>query len=315
MTILVTGGAGFIGSHLTERLLQLGHTVICLDNLDDYYDPGLKQQHIQAFTGSPAYHFIKGDIRRQELVADILSGHQCDTVIHLAARAGVRPSVFAPALYVDVNVNGTLSVLEAMRQTGVRRLILASSSSVYGNTPGIPFREDQTGEQPVSPYASSKYAAELLAHAYHSLYHFDISCLRLFTVYGPRQRPEMAISQFVHGLLTQTPIRVFGDGSVVRNYTYIDDTVTGFLQALTHLQGFQRLNIGGAEAISLQQLISLLEQLTGQTTRIQHFPLQPGDVLYTAADLTLAQRRIGYHPAIPLREGLQRFISWHKKKR
>lgn len=314
MTILVTGGAGFIGSHLTERLLQSGHTVVCLDNLDDYYDPGLKQQHIQAFTTNPAYHFIHGDIRRQPLVADILSGHQCDTVIHLAARAGVRPSVFAPARYLDVNVNGTLSVLEAMRQTDTTRLILASSSSVYGNTSTIPFREDQTGEQPVSPYAASKYAAELLAHAYHSLHGFDISCLRLFTVYGPRQRPEMAISQFVHGLLTNTPIQVFGDGSVVRSYTYIDDAITGIVQALIHLRGFQRLNIGGAETISLRELIGLLEELTGRTTPVQHVPQQPGDVRYTAADLTLARQQINYYPTISLRQGLERFVDWYKKK-
>lgn len=314
MTILVTGGAGFIGSHLTERLLQSGHTVVCLDNLDDYYDPGLKQQHIEAFTSRPGYHFIRGDIRRQPLVADILSGHQCDTVIHLAARAGVRPSVHHPGLYFDVNLNGTLSVLEAMRQTGVSRMIFASSSSVYGNQPGTPFREDQTGEQPVSPYAASKHAAELLAHTYHSLYGFDISCLRLFTVYGPHQRPEMAISRFVHGLLTQTPISVFGDGSVVRSYTYIDDTITGFMQALAHLRGFQRLNIGGAEAISLRQLIGLLEELTGRTTRVQHVPQQPGDVRYTAADLTLARQQIHYYPTVSLREGLDRFVDWYQKK-
>jgi UDP-glucuronate 4-epimerase len=315
MTILVTGGAGFIGSHLTERLLQLGHTVVCLDNLDDYYDPQLKHQNSKSFTNHPAYTFVEGDIRQQSLVADLLRDYACETVIHLAARTGVRPSVHMPALYIDVNVNGTVSVLEAMRQTGVRKLILASSSSVYGNTTHTSFRESDTGHQPVSPYAASKHAMELLAHTYHSLYQFDISCLRLFTVYGPRQRPEMAISQFVASILTQTPIRIFGDGSVIRNYTYIDDTVTGFILALDHLHGFRILNIGGGQAVSLHELIASLEQITGLPALLTYHPLQPGDVLYTSADLTLARQQIGYEPATSLQTGLRAFVDWYQQSK
>ncbi|QJW88493.1 NAD-dependent epimerase/dehydratase family protein [Spirosoma taeanense] len=314
MTILLTGAAGFIGSHLTRQLLAAGHVVIGLDNFDDQYDPALKRQAIRPFIRLANYRLVTGDIRDQALLAEVLSQYRCDTVVHLAARTGVRASVHEPALCIDVNVTGTLALLEAMRVSNVRRLVLASSSSVYGNSSFVPFREDDEANGPLSPYAMSKRSAELLAHTYHHLYGFDVACLRFFTVYGPRQRPEMAISKFTARLLDGKPITLYGDGSTTRNYTYVQDTVTGIIQAIHHLGGFDLLNIGGMASISLSELVHLIEQAVGQRAIINWQPAQPGDAQSTCADLRQAQARIGYYPSVSIKEGIGRFINWYKKQ-
>lgn len=313
MTILITGVAGFIGSHLTEQLLLAGHVVIGLDNFDDQYDPGRKEVNVRLFTGNPRFRFIMGDVRDQTLLTDLLKRYPCDSVIHLAARAGVRASVREPGLCLDVNVNGTLSLLEAMRMTDVRRLVLASSSSVYGDSTAVPFREDDEAGRPLSPYAMSKRSAELLAHTYHHLYGFDVACLRFFTVYGPRQRPEMAISLFTEKMYDGQPITLFGDGSTARNYTYVRDTVAGIMRALYHLGGFDLLNIGGAASIGLRNLVELLEQAIGRKAIIDWQPAQPGDVTLTCADLRLARKRIGYQPSVSIEEGISQYIRWYEQ--
>lgn len=313
MKILITGVAGFIGSHLTQYLLAAGHSIVGIDNFDDQYDPVRKHQNVSLFSAHPAFRLVVGDIRDQSRLIDTLHYHHCDTVIHLAARTGVRTSVREPALCLDVNINGTLSVLEAMRLTRINRLIMASSSSVYGDSPHVPFREgDQTG-RPLSPYAMSKRSAELLAHSYHHLYGFDVACLRFFTVYGPRQRPEMAISQFIEKIYMGQPITVYGDGSTARNYTYIDDTITGIALSLQHLAGFELLNIGGVSSVSLHQLIALIERTLGRKAIIDWQPAQPGDVVSTSADNRYAQLRIGYAPSVPIEEGISRVAQWCKQ--
>jgi UDP-glucuronate 4-epimerase len=314
MIILLTGAAGFIGSHLTEQLLAVGHQVIGLDNFDDQYDPDRKYANLHSFSGHPQFKLITGDIRDQALVTDLLRRYNCDTVVHLAARTGVRTSVNEPARCLDVNVNGTLSLLEAMRATTVRRLVMASSSSVYGNSDHIPFREDDNANRPLSPYAMSKRSAELLAHTYHHLYGFDVACLRFFTVYGPRQRPEMAISLFTEQLLNGQPITLFGDGTTARNYTYIHDTVIGILRSIYCLGGYNLLNIAGTGSVTLHDLILVIEKAVDRKAKIDWQPSQPGDVILTCADLSLAAERIGYRPTISIEEGINRYVNWYKRE-
>lgn len=313
--VLLTGAAGFIGSHLTEQLLAVGHHVVGLDNFDDQYDPVRKHLNIHSVKDHPHFQLVVGDIRDQDLVTDLLRQHHCDTVVHLAARTGVRTSVNEPRRCIDVNVNGTLSLLEAMRTTNVRRLVMASSSSVYGNSGRVPFREDQDADHPLSPYAMSKRSAELLAHTYHHLYGFDVACLRFFTVYGPRQRPEMAISRFTGQLFDDQPITLFGDGTTARSYTYIHDTIMGILRAISHLGGYDLLNIGGVASVGLRDLVSLLEQATGHKAIINWQPAQPGDVTLTCADPHHAASRIGYRPTVHMEEGINRYIRWYKQER
>ncbi|GAB3894900.1 NAD-dependent epimerase/dehydratase family protein [Spirosoma agri] len=313
MVILLTGAAGFIGSHLTEHLLGLGHTVIGFDNFDNQYDPARKQLNLRLIKGHRNVNVIEGDIRDQTLLADVLRRYQCDTVVHLAARTGVRDSVREPALCLDVNVNGTLSLLEAMRTTNVRRLVMASSSSVYGNSTFVPFREDDDANLPLSPYAMSKRSAELLTHTYHHLHGFNVACLRFFTVYGPRQRPEMAISRFTEKMFGGQPITIFGDGNTSRNYTYIYDTVMGITSAINHLNGFDLLNIGGAASTNLRDLVSMIERAVGRKAVIDWQPNQPGDVTLTCADLHRASNRIGYFPSIQIEEGINRFVRWYQQ--
>ncbi len=314
MTILLTGGAGFIGSHLTDQLLTDGHTVICLDNIDDYYEPALKRANVALYITHPNFLFVLGDVRDGALLNSLFGQYPIQAVIHLAARAGVRPSVQNPSLYVDVNINGTLTLLEAMRRVGVKKMVLASSSSVYGNGTGYPVQESDVADRPLSPYAASKRGAELLAHTYHHLYGFDIMCLRFFTVYGPRQRPEMAISQFTHRILHHKPITFFGNGSTSRDYTFVTDTVTGIVLALHGPSGFWILNIGSNDPVSLRRLVDVIEQTIGHPAQIDWQPMQPGDVEHTRADLTLAQQVLGYAPKVSLASGIQQFINWSKMR-
>ncbi|GAB3260741.1 GDP-mannose 4,6-dehydratase [Larkinella harenae] len=314
MTILLTGGAGFIGSNLAEQLLNEGHRVVCLDSLDAYYDPNSKWENVRQSLNHPEYQFHQGDIRDAALVGTLFETNAFDAVIHLAARAGVRPSVQDPALYYDVNVNGTLTLLQAMQQFGVSKMVFASSSSVYGDSPRVPFDETDTADRPLSPYAASKRAAELLCHTFHHLYGFDIFCLRFFTVYGPQQRPEMAISQFTDHIINGKPINVFGDGSTARDYTYVSDIVNGIIQSLVNLNGYEVLNIGGSDPISLAGLIQVIEQAVGVPAQINRLPMQPGDVQQTYARIEKASQLIGYRPSIQIEAGIRQFVEWYRTR-
>jgi UDP-glucuronate 4-epimerase len=307
--ILVTGGAGFIGSHVCAALLRSGHTVVALDNFDDFYDPEIKQRNITELLGSGGFSLVNGDIRDEATVNDLLS-RGVDAVIHLAARAGVRPSIEQPLLYEDVNVRGTSVLLEACREHQVRNFVFASSSSVYGNNKKIPFAESDRVDEPISPYAATKRAGELLSYTYHHLYRMNVTCLRLFTVYGPRQRPDLAIHKFARLIEAGQPVPVYGDGSMMRDFTYIDDIVGGVLQALDRCNGYHIYNLGESRPVSVNELIAALETALGKKAIIERFPLQPGDVTRTFADVSLAQAELGYEPKTELHDGLARFVEW-----
>ncbi len=306
MRVLVTGGAGFIGSHAAEALLARGDQVSVIDNLDPYYDPAIKRGNL-ALLGD-RLRFIEGDLRDPEALGAALEG--VDAVLHLAARAGVRRSIAEPALYVDNNVRGMQLLLDAMRDRGLRRLVYASSSSVYGARSEGPFRESDPVRAPESPYAATKMAGELLAHAASRTWGLSVSCCRLFTVYGPRQRPEMAIHLFARLALAGAPIRRFGDGNSERDYTYVGDIVSGLLAALDRPEGFAVYNLGGARPVTLNQLLDGIARAFDVTLRIEQAPDQPGDVPVTWADTSLARERLGYAPQVDLDEGLARFRTW-----
>lgn len=311
MTILVTGGAGFIGSHLVERLLTERHQVICLDNFDPFYDPALKRRNLAHALRDSRFRLVEGDLRDEGLIGKLFREEKIDIVAHLAARAGVRPSVQDPALYADVNIRGTIHLLEACRKNGVGRFVFASSSSVYGNNSRVPFSEEDPVNAPVSPYAATKKAGELLCHTYHHLYRLDVACLRYFTVYGPRQRPEMAIHLFTRSIHEGRKISIFGDGSSLRDYTYIDDAIEGTLGALSREHGYEIYNIGESQTIPLSQLIQALGEQIGKKALVEHVPEQPGDVKHTYADIRKAREHLGYNPKTDIREGLSRFIHWY----
>jgi len=315
MHILVTGGAGFIGSHLCESLLGDGHRVVALDNFDPFYDPGVKRDNLTRLSQWPAFRFIEGDIRNPAIFQDIFSKNTVDAVVHLAAKAGVRPSILQPAEYLDVNVTGTLQLLEAMRTAGVPRLLFASSSSVYGNQEKTPFSETDDVSNPISPYAATKRTGELLAYTYHHLYSIQTACLRLFTVYGPRQRPDLAIHKFAHLALDNKPIPLYGDGSTRRDYTFVADTVRGIRQVLELPDlGYEIFNLGGGTPVTLLEMVYALEKALGHTLDIQYLDKQPGDVDQTFADVTKAQARFGYQPQVGLEEGVQRFVEWFEAR-
>lgn len=309
--IVVTGGAGFIGSHLCEALLRTAHKVVALDNLDDFYDPAVKRRNLDSARRRDNFTLVEGDIRDEQLVSDVVS-RDVDVVVHLAARAGVRPSIEQPVLYQDVNVRGTAVVLEACRQHGIDKFIFGSSSSVYGNNKKVPFAETDNVDKPISPYAATKRAGELLGHTYHHLYGLATTCLRLFTVYGPRQRPDLAIHKFARLIAAGKPIPVFGDGSMMRDFTYIDDIIQGILKAIDRCDGFHIYNLGESKPVSLSELISLLEVALGRKAIINRLPTQPGDVDRTYADITLAGRELGYQPSMDLSVGLARFVEWFR---
>jgi UDP-glucuronate 4-epimerase len=310
-SVFVTGGAGFIGSHLADRLLEEGKRVVALDNFDDFYNPALKRRNIQKARQHPRFRLIEGDLREPGLLEGLLQQEKFDVVAHLAARAGVRPSIQNPFLYADVNIRGTLQVLEACRKSGTRRLVFASSSSVYGNNSKVPFCEEDPVSRPISPYAATKRAAELMCHTYHHLYGMDIACLRFFTVYGPRQRPEMAIHHFTRLVHEGKKISLFGDGKSSRDYTYIDDIMDGTLGALSREHGFEIFNLGESRTVPLAGLVQAIEKQLGKKAVIEYLPAQPGDVEHTYADIRKARDRLGYEPHTDLEEGLSRFIRWY----
>lgn len=310
---LLTGGAGFIGSHLTRRLFGRGDRVTVLDDFNDYYDPARKRANVAPFTQRDDYRLVEGDIRDTELVDSLFADGGFDSVIHLAARAGVRPSLRQPILYEDVNCIGTLRLLEAARRHGPQTFVFGSSSSVYGINRKVPFAEDDRVDLPISPYATTKRAGELLCFNYHHLYDLKVSCLRFFTVYGPAQRPEMAIHKFTDLLARDESIPLYGDGGSRRDYTYIDDIVDGIEAALDLAPDFEIFNLGGAETTALADLVRWLAEELAVTPRIEYLPDQPGDVPITYADVSKAARMLGYSPKVSIREGLERFVEWYRK--
>ncbi|HJX25544.1 MAG TPA: GDP-mannose 4,6-dehydratase [Chthoniobacterales bacterium] len=311
MRILVTGGAGFIGSHLAEKLLAAGHNVAILDDFNDYYDPKIKRANIAGVLKDVAVHQI--DLRENGAVRDLFHRQKFETVVHLAARAGVRPSIQHPQLYYDTNVNGTLHLLEAARMTAVERFIFASSSSVYGMAKTVPFSEDLHLTQTISPYAATKIAGEFLCSTYSHLYQMRVVALRYFTVYGPRQRPDLAIHRFTKQIHAGNPIDQFGDGTTRRDYTYIDDIVQGTIAAFEYNGPlFDIFNLGESETIQLKDLISAIEEALGKKAKINRLPEQPGDVPLTCADISKARKLLGYNPKTKLRDGLPRFIEWFR---
>jgi UDP-glucuronate 4-epimerase len=309
--VLVTGGAGFIGSHACERLLARGDSVTVLDNFNDFYDPALKRENLAAIPGARA---VEGDIRDVELVRRLFEEGSFDVLLHLAAMAGVRPSLLDPLHYEDVNVRGTLVLLEELRRRPGTRMVFASSSSVYGASEEAPFREDAGLHRPVSPYAATKRAGELLCYTYHHLYDIPTTCLRFFTVYGPRQRPEMAIHKFVRATLQGRAIPFYGDGSSRRDYTYIDDIVDGVLRAIDRCAGYEIYNLGESRTTSLAELVALVGEVCDKEPTLEVLPSQPGDVPLTYADVSKARAELGYEPTTAVREGLERFVAWYRAR-
>jgi UDP-glucuronate 4-epimerase len=294
-----------------EALLRQGRRVIAFDNFDDFYDPAAKRGHVAELLDHRDFELIEGDIRDARAVQRAVS-RGVEAVIHLAARAGVRPSIEQPLLYEDVNVKGTLTLLEACRRAAGLRFLFGSSSSVYGNNAKAPFSESDRVDAPISPYAATKLAGELLCRTYVHLYDMNITCLRFFTVYGPRQRPDLAIHKFVRLLEAGEPLPVFGDGTMSRDYTYVDDIVAGVVRAEEMCRGFHLYNLGGSHPVTLTELIAQLERATGREARLDRRPPQPGDVEHTYADITLAGKELGFHPATELVVGLSRFVDWFR---
>jgi UDP-glucuronate 4-epimerase len=312
---LVTGGAGFIGSHVVEALLARGERVVCVDNFDSFYDPAIKRANLRAVMAHERFSLVEADIRDQGAMAKLCETHRVDRVFHAAARAGVRPSLADPLLYEDVNVRGTITLLEVIRRRPISTFVFASSSSVYGGLTTVPFSETAVVNRPISPYAATKLAGEVICHTYHHLYGLPITCLRFFTVYGPRQRPEMAIHQFVRLIEAGQPVPMFGDGSAKRDFTYIDDVVQGVLAALDQPFPYEIFNLGESETIELKALIQLIEQSLGKKARIEALPAQPGDMPVTYADITKAKALLGYRPSTPVKDGVKQFVEWFRGKR
>ncbi len=306
---MITGVAGFIGSNLAATLLKNGHAVTGIDNFDTFYDPAIKRKVVGRLKEHPAFSITEGDIRDRKALDDFLAAEKPDVVIHLAARAGVRPSIEQPELYYDVNVTGTLVLLEAMRAAGIKDMLFASSSSVYGNNKKVPFSETDAVDNPISPYAATKKTGELLCYTYHHLYDFNIFCLRFFTVYGPGQRPEMAIQQFGRKITEGTPITLFGDGTTRRDYTFIEDIVAGIMASAEKLKGYEILNLGNSDTISLIDLVRGIEETLNKKAIIEWKPMQPGDVEITFADISKAKKLLGYSPDYPVKKGLKRMFS------
>ncbi len=311
---LVTGGAGFIGSHVTEALLVRGERVVALDNFDPFYDRAVKERNLQGALGHEQYRFIEGDIRDADLVSDLLQSERVTQIVHLAAKAGVRPSLLDPAAYLSANVEGTLALLEAARHHEVRKLVFGSSSSVYGAASEVPFREDQDITRPISPYAASKVAGEAYCYAFHHLYSIPLVVLRFFTVYGPRQRPDLAINKFARLLAAGEPVTMYGDGSSSRDYTFIADIVAGILAALESDLDFEIINLGSSSPVRLIDLIEAVGAALGAPVRINREPMQAGDVPRTYACVDKAQRLLGWQPTTSLDEGLKRYLTWLREQ-
>ncbi len=309
MKAVVTGAAGFIGSHLTERLLEEGHAVVGIDSFDTFYDPQIKRRNIARSLQNPGFHLVEADIRDQAAMERAI-GDDIDVIVHLAARAGVRPSIEQPALYSDVNINGTVVLLEIARKRQIRKFVFASSSSVYGNNKKVPFAESDNVDFPISPYAATKKAGELICHTYHHLYDIGMTCLRFFTVYGPRQRPDLAIHKFARLIEAGRPVPIYGDGTMRRDFTYIDDIINGVVAAIECCAGYKIYNLGESRPICVSDLVAEIEKALGKTAGRDCLPTQPGDVDQTYADVAKAQRELGYQPATHIADGLAEFVRW-----
>jgi len=313
--ILITGGAGFIGSHLVDHLLaEGGWRITVVDDFNDFYNPAIKRENLSARLANTNFKVVEADIRNQETLSHVFSDANFDCLVHLAARAGVRPSLKEPRLYVETNVNGTLNLLELARAHGVKQFVFGSSSSVYGSNAKVPFSENDPIFNPISPYAATKAAGELLCHSYAHLYDMRIVCLRFFTVYGARQRPDLAIHKFAKLISAGWPIPVFGDGTTRRDYTYIDDIIAGVRAAMDYDQSkYEVINLGESRTVELRELIGLLEQALGRQAEIDRQPLQPGDVPQTFADIGKARRLLGYDPQTQIEKGIEKFVEWFKE--
>ncbi len=309
--ILITGGAGFIGSHLVERLLKMGEEVVCLDNFNDFYDPQIKRNNIRVSLENPRFNLAEGDIRDLDFLDNLFGTHRFDMVIHLAAMAGVRPSIEQPQLYNEVNVMGTTNLLEQCKLKSIKKFIFGSSSSVYGINSKVPFSEEDRVEQAISPYGATKLAGEVICHTYHHLYGISVVSLRFFTVYGPRQRPEMAIHKFIRLISSGEEVPMYGDGSSCRDYTYVDDIIDGIVASVSLDCRFEIINLGNSRTIKLKDLISLMEKQLGKRAKIKPLPNQPGDVPITYADISKARRLLNYHPNFPIEKGLAKMVDWY----
>jgi len=309
-TILLTGAAGFIGSSLLEKIIDR-HKIVAIDDFNDFYNPQWKNQNIEPFLTHKNLTLYKTDITNLPDISQIFRNHKIDKIVHLAARAGVRPSLINPALYQQVNVGGTLNLLELAKQNGVAHFINASSSSVYGNQAKVPFAETDPVNEPISPYAASKKSAEMFCYAYANLYNIKISCLRFFTVYGPKGRPDMAPYLFTKAILDGESIKQFGDGSSKRDYTYIDDIVAGIIKAIERPFAFEIFNLGNNQPVSLQEFINTIEAVSAKKAVIEQLPKQPGDVELTYADISKARTMLDWEPKTSLSEGLSNFIPWY----
>ena len=318
-TYLITGGAGFIGSSLSEKLVKEGNKVIAIDNFCDFYNPKVKESNVKELLKNENFKLYRKDIRDREALKQIFEENKIDVVMHLAAMAGVRPSIENPVLYQDVNCMGTQNILEEMKAHNCKNLVMASSSSVYGNCKEIPFREDMIVDFAISPYAATKKANEVMTHVYHKLFNMNVIMLRFFTVYGPKQRPDLAINKFTRLMLDDKEIPMFGDGTTSRDYTYIDDIVDGIKKSCEYVMKndnvYEILNLGNSTPVSLKEMINTIAEVLGKEPKIKELPMQPGDVERTFADISKAKELIGYNPQTSFQKGIENFVKWYKINR
>lgn len=314
MNILITGGAGFIGSTLADKLIKENNKVIVIDNFNDYYSPKLKEKNVFHNLTNLNYSLYRNDICDKDAVEKIFEKNNIDCVVHIAARAGVRPSLENPLAYAETNIDGTINILEAMRKNNVKKMVFASSSSVYGNCKAEKFSEDLKVTEPISPYAATKSACEQFLYTYSKLYDIQSICLRFFTVFGPRQRPDLAIRKFIELIEQDKPIPVYGDGTTMRDYTYIDDIVSGIMSAIKYDKTpYEIINLGGGSPVTLNEMIETIEKVLGKNAKIDRLPMQPGDVDKTVSDITKAKKLLGYEPKTTFEEGIRNFIEWRKR--
>lgn len=317
-TYLITGGAGFIGSTLADAILKEGKKVVVVDNFCDFYNPKIKEQNVKNNLGNANYKLYRVDIRDKEALDTVFSENNVNVIIHLAAMAGVRPSIDNPILYQEVNGIGTQNILEMAKKYNIKKLVMASSSSVYGNCKEVPFKENFIVDYAISPYAATKKSNEVMAHVYHHLYGMNIIMLRFFTVYGPKQRPDLAINKFTRLMLENKPIPMFGDGTTSRDYTYVDDIVDGIVKSINYVQNnenvYEIINIGNSSPTSLIEMINTIAEVLGVTPNIEKLPMQPGDVEKTYADISKARKMLGYEPKTSFREGIEKFINWYTNR-
>ena len=316
-TYFITGGAGFIGSTLSQKLIEQGNKVVTIDNFCDFYNPKIKEDNVKELLQNENFKLYRADIRYRQAIKEIFDENKIDIVMHLAAMAGVRPSIENPILYQEVNCMGTQNILEEMREHGVKNGVFASSSSVYGNCKEVPFREDMIVDYAISPYAATKKANEVMAHVYHKLFDMNIIMLRFFTVYGPKQRPDLAINKFTRLMLEDKEIPMFGDGTTSRDYTYIDDIVDGIIKScdycMNNKEVYEILNLGNSSPTTLKEMINIIGEVLGREPKIKQMPMQPGDVERTYADISKTKKLIGYQPKTTFKEGIENFVKWYKE--